>query len=261
MKFLLLDADHSLSAIGGASDIVRMTGYPEVPINRGIEQVNSLMKKLLVQKVVKVSHPLFGETEEIVYEPTPMAQKEELKGLALDTISVSFDQTLHRMTAPLKAGDPPRQLEMKDWGVISRFGMDFLLTMQKSPFWFIVNCHMGREKDGQSGIMFWGPQIKGSTAEQLNKFFDVVLYARVKSGKNGSAVYYWQTRPDPQRDAKDRMGVLDAEMAQDYSVVFQKYVEKGVTAPKILVIGESGCGKTTAFKTIPPTNILPQESK
>lgn len=253
MKFALLDADRSLAAIGGKEEIVKLCGFPPVPINDGIEQVNRVMKRLLSEKKVVVEHPLFGKTEETIYEPTALALKEQIVGVVADTISVAFDQTLHKMAQPLKEGDPPRQIEMRDWGTIAKYGMDFLLTVQKSPFWVIANCHQGKEKDGQTGIIFWGPQIKGSTGDQLEKFFDVIVFTRVRVAKGGTSSYYWQTRPDPQRNAKDRLNILDAEMPQDFKIIFNRYAAKGWTAPKILVIGESGTGKTTALRTIPPT--------
>jgi hypothetical protein len=252
MKFLLLDADRSLSAIGGKEEVLKLSGFPPVPINDGVEQVNRVMKKLLAAQVREIEHPLFGKTEETIYTPTPLAVKEGLTGVVVDTISVAFDQTTHKMTAPLAEGQPPRQMEMRDWGLQLRFGMDFLITQQKSPFWTIVNCHLGKDKDGSTGAMLFGPQIKGSTGDQLEKFFDIVLFARVRAAKGGTAQFYWQTKPDPQRNAKDRLNILEPEMAQDFSVIFKRYAAKGWTAPKILVIGDSGVGKTTALRTIPP---------
>jgi hypothetical protein len=38
-------------------------------------------------------------------------------------------------------------------------------------------------------------------------------------------------------------------MPQDFSIILSRYKDKGISHPKILVIGESGTGKTRALLT------------
>ena len=53
--------------------------------------------------------------------------------------------------------------------------------------------------------------------------------------------------------AKDRTQLLDAEIEQDYSIVFDAVKKVGWDTAKVLVIGEPGSGKTLSLRTLTKT--------
>ena len=63
--------------------------------------------------------------------------------------------------------------------------------------------------------------------------------------------YLWVTSRSEQYDhAKDRTGLLDEEIPQDYQLVINAAVKKGFSGVKILVIGSPGSGKTRSLLTL-----------
>jgi len=67
----------------------------------------------------------------------------------------------------------------------------------------------------------------------------------------GNTEYLWRTaRTEKYDNAKDRTQLLDAEIPQDYQLVFDAVKEKGWNGAKILIIGSPGAGKTYSLKTI-----------
>jgi hypothetical protein len=251
MSFLILDADKSLSSIGGYPAATSLSGLPPVPINSGFSQLNRVMKKLVTRGEREITHPIFGKSLEPYVELTPLGKANNLQGVVTDTFSVASQQEIQLITAPQKAEDEPRQMELKDWGVLGQRGTSYLMLNSLLPIWSITLSHMSYEKDGATGIMFWQPQIAGGTKDNMPKFFDIILVSRVVHTKSKDSVFTWLTRPDNQFPAKDRLGILPAEMPQDFKIVFEAYAKAGVPNPKILVLGKSGTGKTFSLKTIP----------
>lgn len=262
MSFLIFDADKSLSAIGGYAAAAKLAGLPPVPINSGFSQLNKVMKKLAIKGEREITHPIFGKSLEPYCEMTSLAKANNLQGIAVDTFSVAAQQEIQLITAPQSAEAEPRQMELKDWGVLGQRGTLYLMLNSLLPIWSVTLSHMSYEKDGATGTMFWEPNIPGKqTKDNMPKFFDVILVCTTAHSKNKDSVYRWLTRPDNQSPAKDRLGVLPAEMPQDFKIVFDAYANAGVPNPKILVLGKSGSGKTFSLKTIPQTFVqLPTPS-
>ena len=116
------------------------------------------------------------------------------------------------------------------------------------PVWIVVNAHITYDRNDLGQFLFF-PQLKGSTKDFIGEYFDCILYTRVTNA-NGRIQYLWQTKPDSQRFAKDRLDVLEHYIPQDFSLILHRYREKGIEYPKSLVIGESGTGKTRALLTL-----------
>jgi hypothetical protein len=251
LSFLIFDVDKSLSSIGGYAGATQLSGLPPVPINTGFSQLNKVMKKLVLRGEREIQHPIFGKSMEPFCELTPLAKTSKLDGIVVDTFSVASQQEIQLITAPQKADEEPRQMELRDWGVLGQRGTSFLMLNSLMPIWSITLSHMNYEKDGATGIMFWQPALAGGTKDQMPKFFDVILVCKTVHTKNKESVFSWLTRPDAQFPAKDRLGILPPEMPQDFKLVFDAYNKAGVPNPKILVLGKSGSGKTYSLKTIP----------
>ena len=63
--------------------------------------------------------------------------------------------------------------------------------------------------------------------------------------------YVWVTARSEKYDhAKDRTGLLEPEMDQDYKKVIEAAKSKGFDGAKILVIGSPGSGKTFSLQTL-----------
>ena len=116
------------------------------------------------------------------------------------------------------------------------------------PVWVVVSSHIKYDKNDLGQFLF-NPMLKGATKEFIGEYFDCILYTRI-TNSNNRIQYLWQTRPDSQRYAKDRLDVLDPVMPQDFSILLSRYKEKGIANPKVLVIGESGTGKTRVLMTV-----------
>jgi hypothetical protein len=252
ISYLILDVDKSLSSIGGYTAATTLSGLPPVPINSGFSQLNRVMKKLVSRGERAIDHPIFGKSMEPFVELTALAKQNNLQGVVTDTFTVASQQEIQLITAPQMVDGEPRQMELKDWGVLGQRGTSYLMLNSLLPIWSVTLGHMNYEKDGATGIMFWQPALAGGTKDQMPKFFDVILVCRTVHTKGKESVFTWLTRPDNQFPAKDRLGVLPAEMPQDFKLVFEAYAKAGVLNPKILVLGKSGSGKTYSLRTIPP---------
>ena len=87
-KFLIFDADRSLATIGTPQDIATLSGFPEVPVTLGIQQIASSIgidvgqgvkpPTLYTKEVVKTKHPLFPNTEFQLYSLTFITISEDL---------------------------------------------------------------------------------------------------------------------------------------------------------------------------------------
>ncbi len=115
--------------------------------------------------------------------------------------------------------------------------------------WVIVNSHISYDKNDLGQFLFY-PQLKGSTKDFIGEYFDCILFTRIKNS-NGKIQYLWQTKPDSQRFAKDRLDVLEEFIPQNLGAVINRYRQQGIE-PKILVVGESGTGKTRAIRSLSP---------
>ena len=198
---------------------------------------------LFVKKIVEVTHPLFPNTKvpTLVYENGPLAQQHGIKGIVVDTISHIFGQDLRI----IEARNNSKKIELQDWGTLERLYLTFLEALKHLPCWVIVNCHTTYDKN-DNGTFYYYPLIKGQAKERIREFFDVVAYTKVSNDKKA---YSWQTFADSSKMAKDRIAVLDPTMPQDFKTIVDRYRAKGYE-PKIMVLGESGTGKSKAISTL-----------
>lgn len=255
MGKLLFDVDSSLASLGTAQEVTAMCGGIE-PISvetDGLAVVMDVINNLYVPTSTTRVHPLIkgASIRETVVVPSQSALQYKIDCVIIDTYSHLQRNDLRI----LEAARPTKQMEIQDWGVIERMYNLSLNLLKRLPVPVIVNCHSTIDKD-QVGNFAINAALKGKAGEFINEYFDLVFYTQTSKTKDGSYVFNWQTKPDSARRAKDRLNLLPPIIPQNFASVLKVYAEAGYTAPKILVIGESGSGKTRALSTLPP-NILP----
>ncbi|WP_448510002.1 AAA family ATPase [Immundisolibacter sp.] len=245
MSFLIFDVDRSLASIGGDKAAEDISSLPPIQITDGITQVNSIIQKLFQREEKDYSHPLISQPiKQSFFKLNDTANKFQVQGLVIDTISHLFRQDMRLLESKNKS----ERLEIQDWGKLERSYNLLISDLIKLPVWVIVNSHISYDKNDLGQFLFY-PQLKGSTKDFIGEYFDCILYTRVKNSNNKS-FYLWQTKPDTQRYAKDRLDVLEEFIPQDFGLILNRYRQKGIEYPKILVIGESGTGKSRAIRTL-----------
>jgi len=250
MSFLIFDVDHSLSAIGGPKIAEKIASISPITINNGLNEIKGVISKLFTKEEIDYNHPLLDESiKQTVYKPSKTAQDYSLEGIVIDTISHLFRTDMRILESKNKS----ERLELLDWGKLERMYSQFISTLTSLPVWVIVNSHITYDKNDLGQFLF-NPQLKGSTKDFIGEYFDCILFTKVSSSNN-KAQYLWQTKPDSQRFAKDRLDLLEPMIPQNYWNIISKYREKGIQYPKILVIGESGTGKTRSLSSVNPTTV------
>jgi hypothetical protein len=239
-KFALFDYDNSLSTIGSDTDVTKLSGYPPIRLLDGVAEMNAFLRKMYEVRLTTEEHPLIGPMQIRVLQ---QKSGEKLDGIVVDTITHCFRRDLRILEAKNKSG----AMEMADWGKIERLYNEFISFLTKLPVWVIVNAHTSYDKDQASGMFYFQPGVKGSTKESLPEYFDCVFYTKMAKDKK---LYTWQTYADFSRFGKDRASLLEPVIPQDFGSVINKYRAAGIPNPKILVIGESGTGKTRALITL-----------
>lgn len=248
MAKIIFDVDSSLASIGTKDEVVTMCGgFPPIPVTDGLQQVLDIIRDLFVTKVTVTKHPLIAANiQERIMEPSPLAKQHNVQAIIVDTISHLQRNDLRL----LEEKRPNKQMEIQDWGVIERmYNLGFGI-FKRLPIPVVVNSHTAMDKDNV-GNFFLNAALKGKAGDFINEYFDLVLYTHVSKSKDGKRVFSWLTKPDGMRKGKDRLNLLPDSVPQDFAPIFQKYAEAGYPNPKILVIGESGTGKTKALSTIP----------
>ena len=252
MKFLPLDVDRSFASIGGDAAATKLFGKSPVPISRGLRQISKIIDRLFTVQEIDIEDDFLGKGKSLGAVLSPRAKELGIGGLIIDTISNAFTQEERNIVGAIDLTniDKVRMMEQRDWGTLKRIANDLFYKLFVSPIPLILNSHYEIQKDGESGKMFWGPALGGKSKEEIKKIFDVIVFNRVSPGVDGARTYRWLTRPTEQFLAKDRLSVLDSEMPMDFGIIFDRYAQAGIMNPKILVIGDSGTGKTFALRTV-----------
>ena len=242
-KLLYFDLEHGSQTIGSKKDLERYFGYPELePSVFGEFQkiIQQLYAKKKVEQIVKIGDL---EIKQSLRKVVPNS-KTQIDGIIIDTIS-ELSKKYQRSLMSQEG-----TMQMRDWGKLKNT-IDRLMDMLTMlPGILICNCHskLQHMDDGENKLV---PYIDGSSKEDISKWFDFVFYCKAKTDLKGNTEYLWRTaRTEKYDNAKDRTQLLDAEIPQDYQLVFDAVEEKGWDGAKILVIGRPGSGKTYSLKTI-----------
>ena len=249
MSFLIFDVDHSLASIGGETAAERISGIKPIKVTNGSSQVIEVLSSLFNKNEVDTQHPLLPKgIKSSLFNKSDLAKNNNLEGIVIDTISHLFRMDMRILESKNKS----ERLEIQDWGKLERTYNSLTANLIQMPIWVVVNSHITYDKNDLGQFLFF-PQVKGATKDFLGEYFDCILYTRITNSGN-KLQYLWQTKPDNQRFAKDRLDVLEQVIPQDFSMILKRYKEKGIEHPKILVIGESGTGKSRALLTLKKEN-------
>lgn len=257
-KMLLFDADGSTASIGGEQVQREYLGFASRPVLRGVSEVRDYMIKLLSFEKVKVPDDIFPNEYQLVDKVTfnEQAAGLGLNGWALDTLSVAAQQEkqqLHKQHKVRLLDERGRAI----WGLFGDMILRFLSLILHSPGFVIVNSHTDF-KESAIGTDMELPAVQGRARMEIQKVFDAIFYTEVVPGLDKEEPrYLWRTQPTAERSqVKIRVppGIeipFDVLIEQDFAPVLDFYEGLGIV-PKILILGQSGTGKTRALTTINP---------
>ena len=248
MKTLYFDLEHGSQTLGSEKAIQQMFGYSVLrpaswdSFQHVIGQLYT-KKKTVVEK--HIGELKIEEHQEgvILREHAPTVE-----AVIVDT----FSELSKKFMRSLVNKDTGKMM-LQDWGKLKNKLDGCLEFVTQIPGVVICNCHSKIQTmdDGQNKIL---PYIDGSTKEDIAKLFDFVFYTKTNVDIKDNAAYTWITgRTEKYDHAKDRTGLLEREIPQDYQLILDASKEAGFSGCKILVIGTPGSGKTYALQTLVST--------
>lgn len=226
--------------------------YKDAQGNKGIDYMfRDYVGRFFKAEKVTAVHEILGiETEEIIVKPRELANKANLRGIIIDTISGMGDGIRDQLIS-----DSAFDMMSKDlWGKYGvRIGRVFRI-IRDLPTHLIINCHMDVYEDDKLGDTTYFPAIKGGGKTDNLRWLDVIVYNTIGEHE-GKETYLWQVAKDAEHPfIRSRVPIPEWEgekfTAPDFGPIINAYEAIGQHA-KIMVIGHSGSGKTTALKTLP----------
>jgi hypothetical protein len=237
----MFDLEHGSQTLGSKEYIHKQFGFPVLQPGTW-DQFQDTISKLYTQQSVtekiKIGSLEIDEKRLVVVPKDSI----EIDALVLDTFSELSKKYMRQLS------DKDGKMKLQGWGQLKNKLDGALDFISKIPGIIICNCHSKIQTmdDGNKVI----PYIDGSSKDDISKWFDFVFYTKTIIN-GGSRKYLWVTARDEKYDhAKDRTGLLEPEMDQDYGKVVAAAKEKGFSGAKILIIGSPGSGKTYSLQTL-----------
>lgn len=254
MKAVVFDCDRSLATLGNKDEIKDIFGFNPVPIMGGVDQISDYLAVLLKKEDVSVADKddplaqILGTTSKLEeqFVPNEKAREMGIEGIIVDSVSVLADQTREKLMTIHKVDSMNQHL----WAVYGAKMMTMLRRMAHMQAVIVCTSHIKSKQDEFGGPIDL-PAIQGSASTDAARFFDIIMYAKVKRKKSEGSIFSWITKPDDRHPiAKDRKDILPPVMDQNLGEVIGIYRKAGIMFPKILIMGHSGQGKTTSLGTI-----------
>jgi hypothetical protein len=258
-KALVFDVDHSLSTIGGKDKQTKVFGLPAVPWSGSAK----MLRDKLMQNVIQITrvpeiHPIMGDVgSEVIITFNEKLREHGVNMMILDTVTMLGVQERAHLVKEQKL----ESMEMRTWGLYGDTMEKLFNLFSKCNFPVIVTGHVKRKED-EYGRPIEVPDLKGSIETACGRYFDVIAYSKVsKDAKNKTKTYSWIVSADSRYIfAKNRGDYLPSVIPQDISYIINCYKKNGVSNPKILILGDTGNGKSWSLQTINNnTQIINQE--
>jgi len=245
MKVLYFDLERGSQTLGSEKHIAEMFGY-NVLRPGNWDAFQHVISQLYTKKNTVVDKKVGGLTIKEEQEAVTLREKAPVvDALVVDT----FSELSKKYMRSLIKKDTGKMM-LQDWGKLRNKLDNCLEFVTRIPGIVICNVHgkLQTMDDGQNKIL---PYIDGSTKEDIAKWFDFVFYTKTVSTGVGLPEYLWVTgRTEKYDHAKDRTGVLDAQIPQDFQLVINAANETGFDGCRILIIGSPGSGKTYSLRTL-----------
>ena len=243
MKTLYVDLENGYKTLGSKESIQKMFGYQPLSF-QDFSSFREFIRQLWAVKNVETEVDVDGVKIKQKIRKVIAKEGTSVECLVIDTGSEMAKQYARELKGPADA------LKLQQWGKLKNTLDAFFSFTNTIPASLIVNCHSKYEEDRENGVMRVMPYIEGSTKVDVGKWFDFVLYTKVNKKKDGRE-YVWVTgRDEHYCHAKDRSNLLDSEIPQDYSIIFDAVKKSGWENANILIIGEPGSGKTMSLNTL-----------
>ena len=254
MKVLYFDLERGSQTLGSEKHIAEMFGYTVLRpgswnafydvIGQLYTKKNTVVEKKIGSLTVK------EEQEAVVIRTADRITKKSIKPVPVDALVIDTFSELSKKYMRSLIKKETGKMMLQDWGKLRNQLDRCLEFVTRIPGIVICNVHgkLQTMDDGGNKIL---PYIDGSTKEDIAKWFDFVFYTKTVSTGLGLPEYVWVTsRTEKYDHAKDRTGVLDAQIPQDFQLVINAANEVGFNGCRILVIGSPGSGKTYALRTL-----------
>lgn len=149
------------------------------------------------------------------------------------------------------------KISLPDRSDVTDRAEDLIMKQCATDTSFIAMAHIKSEKDEELGMIKYLPVLPGRLAQEVGRRFDCIFYARVITKGKAQNEFVWQGIMDERYNAKCRVpSVVElmqsngGTMPQDYGLLFNKARESGFVHLKILILGDSGAGKTHSLRTL-----------
>lgn len=246
-NIIIFDIDRGLKSIGNDDRIEEVFGYRPRRFIRS-EKISELFDKLHTPNVIQ-TEDILGIVEEEVYE---IANGHEIDFEILDSI------TAHQAQKKKELKGNAARVTLPQWGELGEAIEDLILKLCRTNTNVIIIGHTKAQEDNDLGVISYIPALSGRMKDEIARYFDIVMYTVVSTDKNtGHREYLWQVIADERRAAKCRLDEVTKWAAksrglipQDYELLFNKIKQGGYKAVKILVLGDSGTGKTYSLRTL-----------
>jgi hypothetical protein len=243
MKVLYFDLEHGSQTLGSQSAIQKKFGYNMLSPGTW-DAFQSIIGKLYTKKNVLVEKKIGSITIPEEQEQVILRDGVSIDALVIDTFSELSKKFMRKLS------DKEGKMKLQNWGQLKNNLDRCLDFVSRIPGVVICNCH-GKIQTMDDGVNKVLPYIDGSTKEDISKWFDFVFYTGTMVNPSGVRDYVWHTqRTEKYDNAKDRTGLLDSQIPQDYQLVLKAAKKAGFDGLKILVIGSPGSGKTYSLSTL-----------